>query len=161
MANNNVLRLIQNMDPNNEDRDTLPPTPETEPPPALSIMPSDTLKRLAGYDESLFLHAALTAAADNAHLERERQKKAIDPAVLLAQARAEFETVVTRGYEMIREPVAETLREIRALAPRVKATEDDVKALRVEFAALRAAQTLADVRMSEIEIALGLKTATT
>jgi len=91
---------------------------------------------MAGYDDSLFLHVALAAAADGAHEMREA-RKVYDPAILIAQARLEFQAVVSAGYEMLREPIVDTLAEVRALAPRVKMIEDGLLALRAEFELLK------------------------
>jgi hypothetical protein len=138
------LHLVSNSQDDQDLRDTLPPSPESEPPTSISLLPSDTLKKMTGFDPDLFLHAALLAAADGAHESREARKHAVDPEVLIARVKTEFETIVTAGYEMIRGPVAETLAEVKALAPRVKATEDGIAALWAEFAQLKA-------RMTELE----------
>src|SRR4051812_3501283 len=77
------LHLVTDQD----DRDTMPPSPETEPPPALSIMPSDTLKQMPGYDDNQFLHVALAAAADAAHEIREARKATDISGLLEAQTK--------------------------------------------------------------------------
>lgn len=144
-----TLHLVSTEDP--DLRDTLPPTAETEPPPAFTQKPSETLKLIPGYDDNTFLHVALVAAADAAHEMRE-SRKAFDADAIIDRARLKFEQAVTAGYEMIRGPVAETLAEVKALAPRVKATEDGLADLRTEFDSMKA-------RMVQIELALGIKTA--
>lgn len=141
------LRLMTTPPSDQDERDTLPPSPETEPPPELSLLPSDTLKQLDGYDESKFLHRALAVAADNAHLERERQKKAIDPEVLLKTSTDRIERLVAANYSLIH-------NELHTIAARTAATESGLEELRAELAAMR-------IRMTQIETALGLKTPAT
>jgi hypothetical protein len=145
------LRLIMSNDQDADLRDTLPPSSETEPPPGFDPLPSDTLKKLEGYDESKFLHAALAAAADAAHESRE-YRKAHDPEALIAAARVEFEKAVTAGYEMIRQPMADTLAEVRALTPRVKGLEEVTQALKSELATMKETHAR-DIKRLEDEIA--------
>ena len=130
-------------------RDTLPPSPETEPPPALSIMPSDTLKQLPGFDENQFLHVALAAAADAAHEIRESRKDS-DIGKLLDRQTERILKETSADYNSLRSCIRGLQESVDALVTRVgntehaldegtkrfEAIEDEMQAMRSQMARL-------------------------
>src|SRR4051812_30455601 len=116
-------------------RDTLPPSPETEPPPALSIMPSDTLKQLPGFDENQFLHVALAAAADAAHEIREARKTS-DIARLLDKQTDRILKETSADYNSLRSCIRGLQESVDALVTRVGNTEHALDEGTKRFAAI-------------------------
>lgn len=121
------LRLIMSID--QDDRDTLPPSPATEPPPALSIKPSDTLTRMPGYDDNQFLHVALAAAADAAHEIRE-SRRTTDIAALLEKQTERILRETSADIGLIRSSIGGLQQSVDALVTRVGNTEREVFANR-------------------------------
>lgn len=123
-----TLRLVTT--PDEDLRDTLPPTPATEPPPGFDPMPSDTMKKMTGYDPDQFLHVALAAAADAAHEIRESRKTHDVGALLEAAVKRLDDAAEVRSATRTREIKADfeiTNNEMRILARRFGELEQTVR----------------------------------
>lgn len=124
-------------------RDTLPPSPETEPPPALSILPSDTLKLIPGFDENQWLHVAVATVADAAHEIRESRKTS-DIAKLLDKQTDRILKETSADYNSLRSCIRGLQESVDALVTRVGNTEHALdegtkrfEAIEDEMAAMR------------------------
>lgn len=126
------------------ERITLPPEAPTNvrnerpemPPPARMRQTAEQLRALPGFDENLFQHVALVALIEG-NEESKAARQQFDPDALLERARVNFEASTSKGWEMLRGPLDETLALVKDLAPRVKATEDGLSEVRRELAELK------------------------
>jgi len=105
------------------ERETLPPSPLTEPPAGYDPLPSEALQRLTGYDPDLFLHAALLAAADGAHEARRAHKANADIKGLLEKQTEQIIRETKADIGLVRSSVSGVQQSVDALVTRVGNTE--------------------------------------
>lgn len=104
--------------PTSEELSTRPEIPPSAPLPRTSA----ELMQMPGFDSNMFQHVALVTLID-AMNESKAARASRDPELLLERQRKQFETSVDAGYNMVREPVIETLELVKELIPRVTRIE--------------------------------------
>jgi hypothetical protein len=114
------------------ERETQPPTAASEPPPGFDPKPSDALKKMLGYDENVFLHAALMAAADAAHEMRQASKSKSDIKALLETQTEKILQNTGANIELVRSGVAAVQQSVDALVIRVGNNEQELARARDE-----------------------------
>jgi hypothetical protein len=105
------------------ERETLPPSPQSEPPPGYDPLPSEALRKMAGYDDSLFLHAALMAAADGAHEMRQAAKSKSDIKELLEKQTEKILKKTGADIGLVQSSVSAVQQSVDALVTRVATHE--------------------------------------
>lgn len=136
-------------------RDTLPPSPATEPPPGFDPLPSDTMKKMTGYDPDQFLHVALAAAADAAHEIRESRKTHDVGALLKAAVKQLDDAAEIRSATRTREIKADfeiTNAEVRKLASRVGDLDESVRKITPQITEIKGRLESGDERFQRIEL---------
>ena len=108
------------------ERETQPPTAASEPPPGYDPKPSEALKKMLGYDENLFLHAALMAAADGAHEMRQASKSKSDIKDLLEKQTERILKETGADIGLVRSGVAAVQQSVDALVIRVGNNEQEL-----------------------------------
>jgi len=119
-----------------DQRDTLPPSPMSEPPPGFDPLPSEALKRLTGYDPDLFLHAALMAAADAAHEVRQSNKSYSNITQLFDKQTERILKETSADYGALRSSITGLQQSVDALVTRIGNTETALDAGTKRFAAI-------------------------
>ena len=121
------LRLMTDHDNDTtpDQRDTLPPSPMSEPPPGFDPLPSEALKRMTGYDPDIFLHAALMAAADAAHEVRQANKGSSNIASLLEKQTERILRETGADIGLIRSSITGLQQSVDALVTRQGNTEQE------------------------------------
>jgi hypothetical protein len=107
------------------DRETLPPSPQSEPPPGYNPPPSESLSKLTGFDPDLFLHAALLAAADGAHELRQSNKASGNIASLLEKQTERILRETGADIGLIRSSITGLQQSVDALVTRQGVTEQE------------------------------------
>jgi len=138
----------------NELRDTLPPSPLTEPPPGFDPLPSEALKRMTGYEPDLFLHAALMAAADAAHEVRQSNKASSNIAVLLEKQTERILRETGADIGLIRSSITGLQQSVDALVTRQGVTEQEQRniALALDAGAERFQQIELDMAVMRTQL---------
>lgn len=119
-----------------EDRKTLPPSPQTEPPPGFDKPPSEYLSKLSGFDPDQFLHAALLAAADAAHEQRIANRGLGQIQALLDKQTERILKENGADYESLRSSITGVQKSVDALVTRVGNTETQLDEGHKRFAAI-------------------------
>lgn len=153
-----VLRLMPPIDTDTEhddiapaDRDTQPPSPQSEPPPGYDPRPSEALKKMLGYDENLFLHAALLAAADSAHEQRQANKAINNITSLFDKQTERILKETSADYGALRSSITGLQQSVDALVTRIGNTETALDAGTKRFAAIEDELAAMRSQMSRLE----------
>ena len=134
-----------------DDRDTLPPSPLSEPPPDFNPLPSEALKRMTGYDPDIFLHAALMAAADAAHEVRQANKGNSNIASLLEKQTERILKETSADYGSLRSSLAGLQQSVDAVVTRIGNTEAGLEAGTKRFAEIEDEMAAMRSQMSRLE----------